>query len=411
MKTRDIKYAWALLIIAFSNSACNQKQIIMEKGSYGYDVSFLEKHGVGFVEISAADNLSRILLVPGWQGRIMTSTANGTVGRSYGWINYDFIKQGVVSDQFNVYGGEERFWIGPEGGKYSVYFDEGKEQVFENWRVPAFIDTEAFTVINKTDNSVSMESSAVIRNASGFEFDLKVNRNVSILNADDIHKGLGIQAPEGLKMVAYQTENQMINKGTQPWTRENGLLSIWLLCMFSPSPAVTVFIPYNTDSDLDSIAVVNDEYFGKVPSERLLWEKGMMFFSIDGNYRSKIGVPAGRAKNICGSYDAENKILTIVWFNLPETSFPYVNSNWGEQNNPYNGDVVNSYNDGPLEDGSILGPFYEIETSSPGAELKNGETITHIQKVYHFEGEEDALSPITQKLFGISIADIKNKFK
>ena len=30
---------------------------------------------------------------------------------------------------------------------------------------------------------------------------------------------------------------------------------------------------------------------------------------------------------------------------------------------------------GPVEDGSIMGPFYEIETSSPGAELAPGALI------------------------------------
>ena len=47
-------------------------------------------------------------------------------------------------------------------------------------------------------------------------------------------------------------------------------------------------------------------------------------------------------------------------------SFSYVNGQWGPQEDPFAGDVINSYNDGPVEDGSIMGPFYEIETSSPG---------------------------------------------
>jgi hypothetical protein len=33
-------------------------------------------------------------------------------------------------------------------------------------------------------------------------------------------------------------------------------------------------------------------------------------------------------------------------------SLKYVNSKWGQQDDPYKGDVVNSYNDGPVEDGS-----------------------------------------------------------
>jgi len=400
-----------LVVILTLIMACNQDNIIMKKGSYGYDMQFLKENKIDFIELTGQDSLSKLIIVPSWQGRIMTSTANGDEGNSNGWINYDFIKEGKVSKQFNVYGGEERFWIGPEGGKYSIYFNEGEEQVFENWKVPAFIDTEAYPVIDKTSSSVTMESSAILKNASGTTFEVKIRRDVKVLNASDIEEGLGFTPSANLKMMGYQSDNLMTNIGSEEWTREGGLLSIWMLCMFTPSPSVTVFIPYDNNPDYEDIPFVNDEYFGKVPPERLGLTDEMIYFRIDGNYRSKIGIPKERAGNFCGSYDEENKMLTVIWFNKPATNSPYVNSNWGSQDDPYNGDVVNSYNDGPLEDGSIMGPFYEIETSSPGAELQNGQSIMHTQRVYHFEGEEEILEPITLALFGLSITEIKTKFK
>jgi hypothetical protein len=45
-----------------------------------------------------------------------------------------------------AFGGKERFWIGPEGGPFSWYFKPGVEQVYANWDVPAFIDSDAFEV-------------------------------------------------------------------------------------------------------------------------------------------------------------------------------------------------------------------------------------------------------------------------
>ena len=63
----------------------------------------------------------------------MTTSASGDEGDSYGWINYRFIREGKVSPQFNPVGGEERFWLGPEGGPFSLYFKEGQEQVYDNW--------------------------------------------------------------------------------------------------------------------------------------------------------------------------------------------------------------------------------------------------------------------------------------
>ena len=402
--------ALAIMILLTGMMACNQKQKIMEKGSYAYDMDFLEKHNVEFLELTNRDSLARIIVVPEWQGRVMTSTANGRKGKSFGWINYDFIKKGEVSSQFNVFGGEERFWIGPEGGKFSIYFDEGREQAFSNWKVPPCLNTEAYDISQKGNGSVSMTKSVKLTNASGTDFILRIDRKLSLLSMEDIAKDLDVNLPQGLKIVAYRSDNSMTNTGDLIWTKERGLLSVWMLCMFTPSPSTTVFMPYNEEYLPKDVPVVNDEYFGKVPSERLHYDNGYIFFKIDGKYRSKIGVPKGRARNICGSYDADNNVLTILWFNLPDEDLPYVNSKWGEQDDPYNGDVVNSYNDGPLEDGSIMGPFYEIETSSPGALLDPGESILHTQKVYHIEAEENMLDKISRKVFGLSISEIKTEF-
>src|SRR5690606_27790281 len=125
----------------------------------------------------------------------------------------------------------------------------------------------------------------------------------------------------------------------------------------------------------------------------------VVYFKIDGEYRSKIGIPPGRAKELCGSYDSAGKVLTLVWGSLPSGEHNYVNSKWGDQDNPYDGDAINAYNDGPVDDGSIMGPFYEIETSSPGAELQPGESLTHTQVVVHVQGKEEELAKLVDQLF------------
>ena len=55
----------------------------------------------------------------------MTSTARGLKGRSYGWINHDLIASKEIQKQMNAYGGEDRFWLGPEGGQFSLFFKKG----------------------------------------------------------------------------------------------------------------------------------------------------------------------------------------------------------------------------------------------------------------------------------------------
>jgi hypothetical protein len=88
-----------------------------------------------------------------------------------------------------------------------------------------------------------------------------------------------------------------------------------------------------------------------------------------------------------------------------------VNSKWGDQEDPYGGDVINSYNDGPVEDGSIMGPFYEIETSSPGAALQPSESMKHTQRIFHLQGEEEDLAWLVQELFEAKLDDISRKFQ
>ena len=57
-----------------------------------------------------------------------------------------------------------------------------------------------------------------------------------------------------------------------------------------------------------------------------------------------------------------------------------------------------------------MGPFFEIETSSPGAPLKSGETLTHTQYTLHLEGSEEDLAPIVKAVFGIGIQEIVSRF-
>lgn len=406
MKTINLKKTLLAGVIAILASCSGQKE--MKMGSYAYDAQFLKDNGIEYTELVSADGNSKVMIVPVWQGRVMTTSASGDEGDSYGWINYSFIGEGKVSAQFNPVGGEERFWLGPEGGPFSLYFKEGKEQVYENWLVPSVIDTEAFDVKSQGSGSIHFVKNTRLTNASGTVFDMNIDRTVSLMNADEVAADFGIQLSPDMKIVAYKSDNKITNTGDGAWTKEGGLVSVWMLGCFNPTPTTTVFIPYKEDAEG---TIVNDEYFGKIPADRLIREDGIIYFKIDGKYRSKLGLPASRATSLCGSYDSSKGVLTILWCSLPDTPSAYVNGQWGAQEDPFAGDVINSYNDGPVEDGSIMGPFYEIETSSPGAQLAPGESLAHTQKVIHIQGEDILLAPIVRKLFGADLNVIKTKFQ
>lgn len=375
-------------------------------GTYANDAAFLRKHGIGFQELVSPDGQSRVMVVPAWQGRVMTSSASGEGGDSYGWINYRFIEAGKVSPQIQPVGGEERFWLGPEGGPFSLYFKPGAEQVYANWAVPAVLDTDTFHIGEQTPTLIRLGRQTHLQNAAGTHLDIHMERTVTLMDRDAIGRELGTDLPDGVGVVAYRTDNRITNTGREAWTRQTGLVSVWMLGCFNPTTSTTVFIPYNRQGEGP---VVNDTYFGKIPSDRLTVEDGLIYFRIDGQFRSKLGLPAGRALHLCGSYDSERGVLTILRCRRPQEPCVYVNGQWGPQDNPFDGDVINAYNDGPLEDGSIMGPFYEIETSSPGAELAPGESLTHVQTVIHLQGNDKALAPIVKEVFGANLDEIKNR--
>lgn len=378
--------------------------------TFSKDLELLKKY-TDVVVLSDTSGKAQVAVAPAWQGRVMTSTADGLDGSSFGWLNQELITSGKKLPHMNAYGGEDRFWMGPEGGQFALYFDKGVPFDYDHWQVPAFIDTEPFDVVTKNKDSVSFRRQTILTNYSGTKLDVLVDRIVRMLSREQVAGLLGVSVPQKLKMVAYESENKITNVGDRPWQKETGAPSIWMLSMFAPSTRTTIVIPFNSGPESELGPKVNDTYFGKVPAERLIVKDNVLFFSGDGTFRSKIGLPPRRAKSLLGSYDAVNQVLTIIQYNKPAGVTDYVNSMWEIQKQPYAGDVVNSYNDGPAQPGAkAMGPFYEMETSSPAAVLKPSESITHINHIIHLQGSEDQLDKIATATLGVTLKEIKSAF-
>jgi hypothetical protein len=379
--------------------------------SFKDEVDFLKKH-TEVIVLSDEKGLGEVALVPAWQGRVITSTAEGGVGRSFGWINHELIESGKMLPHMNGFGGEDRFWLGPEGGQFSIFFAKGTRFDFENWFTPAVIDTMPYKVMSKSRRQATFGAEFSVTNYSGTRFELAVQRQARLLNQAGAWEKLQLPADKELKLVAYETNNKITNTGKSAWKKETGLLSIWILGMYNPSPSTTIVVPLKSGLASELGPKVTSDYFGAVPSERLVVKENVIYFSGDGKYRSKIGLNPRRSKGVLGSYDAENRVLTIVQFDQPEGVTDYVNSLWKLQDNPYGGDAANSYNDGPATPGAKpMGPFYEIESSSPAAALAPGQSMSHFHRTFHLVGDESALDKVARNEFGVSLAEIKAGLK
>jgi hypothetical protein len=388
-----------LLIFLIACNSTNNKDIEMQQGTFGYDLEFLRKHHKDLVLLENGE--AKLIVLPAYQGRIMTSTAEGNAGASFGWLNHELIETGKFTEHFSAFGGEERFWLGPEGGQFSIYFKKGVDFTFDNWFVPKELDTEAFELVSSDKISAQFEKQMQLENFSGTKFDLKVRRDIRLLQASSIIALLGT-LPAGVHALGFQSENAITNTGSAAWNKQTGMLSIWILSMLNAGDKTTIAIPYKQGDSASMGKVVTDDYFGKVPADRLKVGDGLILFKADGNLRSKIGISPERALPMALSYDAENNVLTIAQFSLPGNTKDYVNSLWEQQQHPFSGDAVNAYNDGPVQK-KQMGKFYELESSSPAASLAPGATQTHLHRTIHLKGTKESLNQIVQQLLGVGI--------
>jgi hypothetical protein len=376
-----------------------------QSGSFGYDLRFLQQHDSGLVVLQSGD--AKIVVSPKYQGKVFTSTALGDAGPSFGWIHYKAF-DGPSDPHMNAYGGENRLWLGPEGGKFSLFFPPSAKMEFTNWKTPAAFDTKPWTVTLHSDTVVDLRKDMQLTNYAGTMLSLSIDRSIAILNQAVIDSILGLAADTAVHVVGYRTFNILTNTGAQPWTESTGMPCLWLLDMFNPSPATVIVIPYaSATGDISKPATT--DYFGEIPADRVKYDGQTLFFKADGKSRGKLGMHPKRAKPMIGSYDAQHHVLTITLFDV-DSSARYLNQEWNMTKPSFSGDAVNAYNDGPLAKGSQMGPFYELESVSPAAFLSVGQSQVHRHSVFHFTGLETALAPICRKLLGVSIGEVKQAF-
>jgi hypothetical protein len=374
--------------------------------TFGEDLSFLRRH-TEIILLQDAAGAAEVAVSPSWQGRVLTSTAQHDGGRSFGWINRELIASGKLMPHINVFGGEDRVWLGPEGGQFSVFFATGAPFDLEHWYVPAPLDTLPFKTISRSRAHVAFQAQFTLTNYSGTAFDVELQRDIRILDRTAAWRTLGLAPRPAVSLVAYESKSTLINAGKEPWRKETGLLSVWILGMFNASPAATIVVPIKPGPETELGVRVTSNYFGVIPQERFKVTESATFLRGDAKLRSKIGISPKRSLGRLGSYDADHRILTIVEFNQPDGVDQYVNSQWKLQDNPFAGDAINSYNDGPPTPGAKqLGSFFEMESSSPAAALEPGDRIEHTHRTFHLIGSQAALDDVARTVLGVSLAQI-----
>jgi hypothetical protein len=408
-RTRSAAHVLAVVLVTVLPGRGAAQRQAAAAAPFAADLEFLKQH-TELVVLSDASG-AQVAVAPAYQGRVMTSTTGGPNAPSFGWIGRAAIAARARQPHMNVFGGEDRFWLGPEGGQFALYFEPGAPFDFEHWEVPEPIDWGAWEVASQSPASVHFRKRMALTNYSRARFEIEVDRTVRLLSAADVSAELGVAPGDAVRSVAFESSNTVTNAGKSAWQRKSGLVSIWILGQFNPSAETTVVIPVSGGPAATLGPIVNDAYFGKVPPDRLKIADGVVLFKADGQHRSKIGVPPARALSIAGGYDAAGRVLTLVQYTRPSAAREYVNSMWEVQREPYKGDAINSYNDGPPAPGTPpLGPFYELETSSPALALKPGERYTHVHRTFHFTGAEADLDAVARATLKGGLESVRKAF-
>src|SRR5262245_7089782 len=244
-------------ITGLAAGGCTTGRPPASSGRFDADVAFLRQY-TNVILLADSASGSRVVLAPAYQGRVMTSTVGGPDAPSFGWLGRQAIRSGRKQPHMNVFGGEDRFWLGPEGGQYALYFKPTHPFDLDHWQVPDPIDWDRWDVAGSSTTSARFKKRIDLLNYAGTRLAIDVDRTIRLLPAADVAAHLGSAPGSSVRVVAFESSNTVANAGSGPWQPQSGLVSVWILGMFSPSPATTIVLPFTPGSESALGPIVND---------------------------------------------------------------------------------------------------------------------------------------------------------
>ncbi|MBU2887727.1 hypothetical protein KO507_18325 [Gilvimarinus agarilyticus] len=368
--------------------------------TFDSDLKLMGKH---FSPLVLKRQEQRVAVMGELQGRVMVTSLSGEAGQSIGWINRDYLREGQLTPNRPM-GGADRLSFGPETGEYSLLFKPGVERVSDNISYPSAMTTQAYPLVSHNDTQAVFKRSFSLTNYSNTTFDIEVTRTIELLDNSHINGLFQVELPNKVQSVGFSVRSELTNSADTPWQKATGLLSLWHLTALEPGDNNTVVMPLK--GQLDEMV----EYFSPNLSShsQIIGQHG--FYNADGKYMNKIGIPPQNTQPIMGAWDAERELLTLVHFSFTPVQGVYVNSVWTSKPDPYDGDVINVFNDGIVDGFGPFGPFYELESSSHTRELAPGESLQHTQTTVHLQGPRESLDTIARQVLGVSLDNIEQVF-
>ena len=388
---------------------------------------------------------ARIAVCPDWNGRVMTSTADGIDGDSYGLVNVMQIEERLKAQghvmPHQLIGGEDQLVLSPEGGPFSLFYDYDSEAsaIHRHHIEPPIGYTEGPFEIDTVPREPEMRLRRNVRmqNLAGARFDIDLIRSIRLHSENDMARLfdpviLAALEQPAISYVSYRTVNTLVNRGAT-FSKYSGLLSLRVRGMYNSTPYHVLVIPFKPGHEEQLGKRFSADFFGTAPHGRLRLMPESLLLRTDGRFRCQIGVSRARAVSRVAAIDFRNGVFSIMEFNLPEDadSCDYLCNDYCETNegaeadfvatreryllengagNPYAGEVVRAYGNGLSDtDGDTHSSYYEFDTFSPAVELQKNESITHIQHTTHIHADRATLVFLLDALFQIDFDTVYHR--
>ena len=364
-----------------------------ERTAFAEDAAFLRSHDPALVTLTSGH--AALVASAKYQGIVFTSTATGA--ESFGYIAEDVFETVAPDPHINGYGGENRLWLGPEGGQYAIFFAPGTAYDRDHWYTPPAIDVEPWTLVSRDSGSVVFAKADTLTSRAGTRFSYRIDRTVTLLPEGAIAERFG-ESPTGVSAVGYRTDNALANIGTRAWTRDGGTVCLWALDMLPGGEEVAVVYPLaRKPAGADTVV----RYFGEMGPDQLRLTDEYALLRGSGSALAKIGLPPRLATGTGAAIDYGRGTLTVIDYDLAPAG-TYLGMEWRDMPEPYAGDAATTYNDpGP-------GTFYELESIGEAAFLAPGASTTHRHTVYHFTGPIEALEALLTEVTGVPAAAVRD---
>lgn len=383
----------------------------------GEILNLLEQTASEPVVLTGADPQKWVVVCPKLVGRVICTSFAGANGETRAFVNPAQLEKGFCyrgkgggKGEWNNFGGIERIWFTPEGGKFGFSFPPGEIQNLDNYVIPPAMQEQPYRVVGKSEDgkSVTFTAPIAMTNYQGHEVKLSIRRQITVLEDCPFAVGLG----QNVQCVGFESKTWATNAGEKVLTRDTTPLGLWTLGIYHSGPHTVVLLPCRRGSEAELGPPVTSEYFRLfqlhgMPAHQWAVKDGCVMVKADGRLQTKLEMLRTRALGRLGSLDLDTLSMDIVDFQIyPELPYPasYPLPYHGD---PLDGGVLSTYmNEG--EPGNAERPaIHELEVCSPLLELAPGEQFCHTSRAYQLHAGEAAIEQICQRFFNTNLKELR----